>query len=217
MCNPYIIFKRILDFIISLILIIILFPLFILISVAIKLDSTGPVFFKQIRTGKDGKDFKLLKFRSMAKDNDIFDFENGDRITKVGHILRKTSLDEIPQLINIIKGDMAFIGPRPWIRECYDYFTPYQKKRNLVKPGLTGLAQVSGRKDLNILKRIDIDVEYVQKFSFMLDLKIIGKTILVVFDSSDNTHTNYTVEDEMRDLKNNYDLYLKEVMKKRQV
>lgn len=215
MRNPYIIFKRILDFIVSLILIIILSPLFVAISIAIKLDSPGPVFFKQIRTGKNGEDFKLLKFRSMAKDNDVYNFEEKDKVTKVGKFIRKTSLDELPQLINILRGEMSFIGPRPWISECYNYFTPFQKKRNLLKPGLTGLAQVNGRKDLNILKRIEIDVEYIQKVSLLLDFKIIIKTILVVFDSSDNTRINYTVEDEMRDLKNNYDLYLKESEKDR--
>ena len=203
--------KRLLDIIFSFLLLVLLSPIFIIISIAIKIDSPGPVFFRQIRTGLNGKDFILLKFRSMAEDNDIFDFERGDRITKVGHIIRKTSLDEIPQLINIFKGDMSFIGPRPWVKECYYYFTPYQKQRNLVKPGITGIAQVSGRKDLNILKRIDLDIEYVNNISFLLDLKIIAKTIIVVFDSSDNTHENYTVEDEMRDLKNNYNLYLDKV------
>lgn len=202
--------KRLLDLILSISLIIILSPIFAIISIVIKIDSPGPVLFKQARTGVYGKEFILLKFRSMIENNDVFDFEKGDSITKVGLILRKTSLDEIPQLINIIKGDMTFIGPRPWIRECYNYFTPFQKKRNLVKPGLTGLAQVSGRKDLNILKRIEIDVEYVQRVSLLLDFKILVKTILVVLNSTDNTHNNYTVEDEMRDLKNNYDLYLKE-------
>lgn len=202
--------KRLLDLILSISLIIILSPIFAIISIVIKIDSPGPVFFKQARTGINGEEFILLKFRSMIENNDVFDFEKGDSITKVGLILRKTSLDELPQLINIIKGDMTFIGPRPWIRECYNYFTPFQKKRNLVKPGLTGLAQVSGRKDLNILKRIEIDVEYVQRISLLLDLKIVAKTILVVLNSTDNTHNNYTVEDEMRDLKNNYDLYLKE-------
>ena len=204
------IIKRILDLIFSILLLALLFPLFIIVSISIKLDSPGPVFFKQIRTGLNGKDFILLKFRSMAEDNDIFDFERGDRITKVGHIIRKISLDEIPQLINIFKGDMSFIGPRPWIKECYDYFIPYQKKRNLVKPGITGLAQISGRKDLNILKRIDLDIEYVENIGFLLDIEIIAKTIVVVFNHSDNTHENYTVEDEIRDLKDNYNLYFNE-------
>lgn len=198
------IIKRLLDIIFSILLLVLLSPIFIIISIAIKIDSSGPIFFRQVRTGLDGKNFILLKFRSMAEDNDIFDFERGDRITKVGHVIRKTSLDEIPQLINVFKGNMSFIGPRPWIRECYAYFTPYQKRRNLVKPGITGLAQVSGRKDLNILKRIDLDIEYVDNINFLLDLKIIGKTIAVVFDSSNNTHENYTVEDEIIDLKNNY-------------
>lgn len=203
------IIKRFLDLIFSILFLILLSPIIILVSIAIKIDSPGSVFFRQIRTGVNGRDFTLLKFRSMAKDNNVLDFETGDRITKVGNFLRKTSLDEIPQLINIIKGDMSFIGPRPWIRECYDYFTPYQKQRNLVRPGITGLAQVSGRKDLNILKRIDIDIDYVNNISLLFDLEIIFKTIIVVLDSSDNTHENYTVEDELIDLKNNYYKYLR--------
>ena len=196
--------KRFLDILLALIMFVVLIPLFILISICIKIDSPGPILFRQIRTGKSGVDFELLKFRSMSKDNDVYDFNKGDKITRVGRVIRKTSLDELPQLLNIIKGDMSFIGPRPWLNICYDYFTPYQKKRNDVKPGLTGLAQVSGRKDLNILDRIDLDIEYVENISFVLDFKIVLKTIQVVFNGSDNTRENYTFQEELIDLKNNY-------------
>lgn len=201
--------KRIIDLIFSIALLIILSPFLLLISIAIKLDSRGPVFFRQTRTGLNGQDFTLLKFRSMSADNDVYDFNTGDKITKVGHFIRKTSLDELPQLINIIRGDMSFIGPRPWLPILNNYYTDDQKKRFLVRPGITGLAQVSGRKDLNILSRIDIDKEYVENISFLLDLKILIRTIAVVFNSSDNTHDNYTVEDEIRDLRNNYHNYLR--------
>lgn len=204
MNSNYIYVKRILDFIFSTILLILLIPLFIIVSILIKVDSKGPVFFKQERTGLNGEIFVLIKFRSMAEDNDIFDFERGDRVTKVGRFIRAYSIDELPQLINIIKGEMSFIGPRPWVTECYKYFTPYQKKRNLVLPGVTGLAQTSGRKDLNILKRIDYDVEYVNKISLMIDIKILIKTIFVILNGTDNTRNNYTFEEEINDLKQNF-------------
>ena len=198
------IIKRLLDIVLSIFFLELLMPLFLVISLAIIIDSPGPILFRQIRTGLNGRDFELFKFRSMHKDNDIFDFNTQDRITRVGKFIRKTSLDEIPQLINIFKGDMSFIGPRPWVSVCYKYFTPGQKKRNNVRPGITGLAQVSGRKDLNIIKRIELDLEYVEKISFLFDMKIILKTIIVVFNSSDNTRKNYTFSDEMADLKENY-------------
>lgn len=202
--NKYLIVKRIIDILLSLILLIVLCPLFIIISLIIITDSPGPIFFRQERTGLNGKDFYLIKFRSMAADNDVYNFKEEDRITKVGNFIRKTSLDELPQLINIIKGDMSFIGPRPWLNKYYRYFTDYQKERNLVRPGITGLAQVSGRKDLNILERIDFDVDYVRNICFTNDLKILLKTISVIFTKDNNTYDNYTIEDEYNDLKNNY-------------
>lgn len=196
--------KRIIDFVLALIMLIILSPIFLIIALAIKIDSPGPVLYKQIRTGKNGEDFKLLKFRSMARDNDVYNFKEKDKITKVGKFIRKTSLDELPQLINIIKGDMSFIGPRPWLSKYYIYYTDYQKQRTLVRPGITGLAQVSGRKDLNILQRIDLDVKYVKDLSLMNDVKIVFKTIEVIFRKDNNTYKNYTIEDEFKDLKDNY-------------
>lgn len=173
-------------------------------SIAIKIDSPGPVFFRQKRTGLDGIDFMLLKFRSMAADNDVYDFKTGDRVTNVGKFIRKTSLDELPQLINIIRGDMSFIGPRPWLNKYYNYFTDYQKQRNYVKPGITGLAQVSGRKDLDILQRIDYDVAYVNSISLKNDIKVFLKTIFVILKRDNNTYENYTIEDEFNDLIDNY-------------
>lgn len=204
MRSLYIVIKRLLDLILSIILLILLSPLFIIVTIAIKLDSEGPALYKQTRTGLNGEDFTLLKFRSMAADNDVYDFKTDDRVTQVGSFIRKTSLDELPQLVNIIRGDMSFIGPRPWLPILNDFYTDYQKKRFLVRPGITGLAQVSGRKDLNILNRIDLDIKYVDNLSLLTDIKIILKTILVIFDSSDNTRDNYTIEDEIRDLKGNY-------------
>lgn len=200
----YIIVKRILDIILSLLLLVIIIPIFIIISIAIKIDSKGPVFYKQIRTGKNGKDFTLIKFRSMVADNNVYDFKTGDKVTKVGKFIRKTSLDEIPQLINVLKGDMSFIGPRPWLCKYYNYFTDYQKQRNYVRPGITGLAQVSGRKDLKILNRIEYDVQYVDNLSFINDVIIFFKTIVVILKKDNNTYEVYTIEDELRELKENY-------------
>lgn len=209
MNKPYIKIKRIMDIILSFFLIITLSPLIFIISIAIKMDSPGPVLFKQKRTGLNGEEFMLLKFRSMVADNDVFNFNKGDKITRVGKFLRSTSLDEIPQFINILKGDMSFIGPRPWLCEYYKYFTPHQQVRNLVRPGITGLAQVSGRKDLNILERIEYDIDYVNNVSLINDIKLFFKTIYVIFKKDNNTYESYTIEDEYMDLKRNYNEYLK--------
>lgn len=209
--NKYLIVKRIIDILLSLILLIVLCPLFIIISLIIITDSPGPIFFRQERTGLNGKDFYLIKFRSMAADNDVYDFSTEDKITKVGRVIRKTSLDELPQLFNIIKGDMSFIGPRPWVPVLNNYYTSDQKKRFQVRPGLTGLAQVSGRKDLNIIDRIAYDIKYVENISFINDVKIFLKTILVIIKNSDNTRDNYTLEDEINDLENYYnECFMKE-------
>lgn len=206
----YIKIKRLLDFILSFLLLIIFSPLFILVSIAIKIDSAGPVIYKQTRTGKNGEDFELYKFRSMVADNDVYDFKTVDKVTKVGKIIRKTSIDELPQLLNVLIGDMSFIGPRPWVTLCHSYFTDYQKKRNLVRPGITGYAQISGRKNLNILDRIDCDIYYVNNISFLLDIKIFFKTILIVLKKSDIYNKSYGLEEELRDLKLNYEKKVKE-------
>ena len=156
--------KRLFDIIISLIASIIFSVPMIIISVAIKLESKGPILFKQIRTGKDGKEFYLYKFRSMTYDNEVLNFKTENKLTKVGKFIRKTSLDEIPQIfINIlIQGNMSLIGPRPWIPSYFENFTDEQKRRVAVKPGLTGLAQVNGRNNLDWDKRFALDVEYVK-------------------------------------------------------
>lgn len=209
--NVYLPIKRFIDLFLSIILIIILSPLFLIIALLIKIDSPGPILYKQLRTGKNEDDFTVLKFRSMSATNDVYDFSTKDRITKVGRIIRKTSLDELPQLFNIIKGDMSFIGPRPWVPILNIYYTPDQRKRFQVRPGLTGIAQVSGRKDLNIIDRIAYDIKYVENISFINDVKIFLKTILVIIKNSDNTRDNYTLEDEINDLENHYnECFIKE-------
>ena len=185
----YFFIKRIIDVVLSLIAIIILFIPGVIISICIKVESKGPVFFKQKRVGKNKKYFMIYKFRTMRtdtpKDMPTHMLNNPDLyITKVGRILRKTSLDELPQIINIIKGDMSIIGPRPALWNQDDLIAERDKYgANDIKPGLTGLAQISGRDELEIPVKAKIDGEYTKNISFLLDVKISFKTIIKVFES----------------------------------
>ncbi|UTX51095.1 sugar transferase [Candidatus Saccharibacteria bacterium TM7i] len=174
--------KRTLDFAGASFLLIITSPVFIAITIIVKLTSRGPAIFKQERTGLNGELFTMRKFRSMAKDNDVHDAKSGDKVTKVGKILRATSLDELPQLINVLRGDMSFIGPRPWIPTYYEHMNLEQRRRNNVRPGITGLAQAYGRNNLSIHEKINYDVEYVDNMSLRGDLKVIFVTVKTLFD-----------------------------------
>lgn len=194
--------KKILDFMFAFIILVLLSPLMLIISLLIKLDSKGPVIFKQIRDGKNRKQFTLYKFRSMTCNNDFYDEKVEDDVTKVGRILRKTSLDELPQLINILKGEMSFVGPRPWIVDYSKYFTKHQMRRLEVLPGITGLAQASGRNNLSITERIDIDVEYVEDISLWLDIYIILKTIKCVLKKEGFSNSKFAIHEELNILKN---------------
>ena len=189
--------KRFFDLITAIIILIVLFIPMIIIAILIKLDSKGPIFFKQERTGKNGKIFLLYKFRSMAVDNDVHDFNCQDKKTRVGNVLRKLSLDEFPQLINIIKGEMSFIGPRPWIPDYYENMTDYQRRRNDVLPGITGLAQVKGRNNINIIAKINYDLEYVKDFSFRQDVKIFFLTIATVLSKEGADAGKNTIHTEL--------------------
>jgi O-antigen biosynthesis protein WbqP len=181
--------KRIIDFTISLLAMIILWPVFLLISVLIKLDSKGPVLFKQKRVGKDKKHFYILKFRTMRtdtpKDMPTHMLKNPEAfITRVGKFLRKTSLDELPQIINILKGEMSIIGPRPALWSQYDLIEERDKYgANDIYPGLTGWAQINGRDELPIDIKAKYDGEYVERMSFEFDVKIFFKTIFSVLRS----------------------------------
>ncbi len=185
----YFFIKRIIDVVLSLIAIIILFIPGVIISACIKIESRGPVFFRQKRVGKNKKYFMIYKFRTMRadtpKDMPTHMLNNPDMyITKVGRILRKTSLDELPQIINIIKGNMSIIGPRPALWNQDDLIAERDKYgANDIKPGLTGLAQISGRDELEIPVKAKIDGEYTKNISFLLDVKIFFKTIIKVFES----------------------------------
>ncbi|WP_033540982.1 sugar transferase [Planococcus sp. CAU13] len=181
--------KRICDIVISLIVIVALIPVFLLLSICIKLDSPGPVLFRQKRIGKGKKEFYILKFRTMKMDtpDDIPThlLNNPEAyITRVGKLLRKTSLDELPQIINILRGEMSIVGPRPALWNQYDLIAEREKYRaNEVLPGLTGLAQVSGRDELPIVVKAKFDGEYVEKQGFRLDFKILVMTVICVLKS----------------------------------
>ena len=181
----YIVSKRIIDIIGSLAGLILLSPLFLIVAILIKLDSNGPIIFKQVRIGKNGKKFNIYKFRSMkveAPNLSTEEFKNSfDFITKVGRIIRKTSIDELPQLVNILKGDMSIVGPRPVIEsetELLELREIY--KVNDILPGITGLAQINGRDDVNNYKKAKYDYEYLKNRSIILDVKIILKTFFIV-------------------------------------
>ena len=193
--------KRGIDLVMAVLLLIIFLIPMLIIAVLIKLDSKGPVLFKQKRTGLKGKVFNLYKFRSMVTDNDVHDFSKGDQHTKVGNILRKTSLDELPQIINILKGEMSFIGPRPWITDYYDNMNEKQRHRNDVLPGITGLAQAKGRNNISINEKINYDLEYVKNYSFRQDVKIVFLTIKTVLSKEGADAGKNTIQNELEDLK----------------
>ncbi|MBE6069265.1 exopolysaccharide biosynthesis polyprenyl glycosylphosphotransferase [Clostridium sp. BSD9I1] len=188
--------KRFMDIVLSLCGIIVLSPIYLILILLIKLDSKGPAVFKQVRVGKDNKDFTIYKFRTMIVDaekkrsleinpedigNFVFQSKEDNRITKMGSFLRKTSLDELPQLFNVFKGDMSLVGPRPEIPDVVKYYPPEYSQRLLVLPGITGLAQVSGRGEIELAKTIYYDLTYIKNFSVWLDIKILFKTVFSVF------------------------------------
>lgn len=187
MNKKYIIIKNILDFILSLLALTFLLPFFLIFAIIIKLESKGPIFFKQKRIGKNKKEFYIYKFRTMRidtpKDTPTHLLKDAELyITKSGKIFRKTSIDELPQLFNILKGDMSIIGPRPALWNQYDLIEERDKyNANSIRPGLTGWAQVNGRDELEIPVKAKFDGEYVEKMSFLLDIKIFFKTIIKVF------------------------------------
>ncbi|HUW18208.1 MAG TPA: sugar transferase [Sedimentisphaerales bacterium] len=179
------ILKRTFDICISVPIALVLLPVFVVVSVAIKLGGRGPVIFRQERAGKGGRPFTFYKFRTMKVGVDAFGAspKSGDdpRLTRVGKFLREYSLDELPQLFNVLKGDMSIVGPRPLYISQMAEWNERQKKRLLVKPGLTGLAQISGRGELTREEKLELDVKYVETASFLTDMKIIIATIAQVF------------------------------------
>lgn len=191
------ILKRFFDIILSLIGIIILSPVYLIITICIKTDSKGPAIFKQTRVGKDEKNFTIYKFRTMIVgaekkreldidpsnlQNFVFQSKSDNRVTKLGAFLRKSSLDEIPQLFNVLNGTMSLVGPRPEIPDVVKYYTSEYRQRLLVTPGITGLAQVSGRGEIELGKTIHFDLIYIRDFSIGYDIKLLIKTVTSVFN-----------------------------------
>jgi undecaprenyl phosphate N,N'-diacetylbacillosamine 1-phosphate transferase len=180
-------FKRLFDFLLSLFALLILSPVLIFVLVILLFSNSGRPFFIQKRPGKDGKIFSIIKFKTMNDHTDDSGnlLPDKDRLTKVGKFIRKTSLDEIPQLINVLIGDMSLIGPRPLLIKYLPYYSELERKRHDVRPGITGWAQVNGRNNLNWNTRLSMDVYYVENLSFLLDMKIIVLTIRNVLKGSD--------------------------------
>jgi len=177
--------KQILDTLLALFLLIMAVPLLLVSSIVLFVFNGGKVFFGQIRPGKNGRLFKIIKFKTMSdkKDNLGNLLPDEERLTPIGKIIRKTSIDELPQVLNILKGDMSFVGPRPLLQEYLPLYNDYQKRRHEVKPGITGWAQVNGRNAISWQKKFEYDVWYVDNISFPLDLKIFFLTIKKVFKS----------------------------------
>lgn len=197
----YAVIKRVMDFVIATILVVAFSPLFLLIAVLIKIDSRGPVFFRQERVGKNGKIFRIFKFRSMVADNDMRDFSSRDKYTFVGKVIRRLSLDELPQLFNVIRGEMSLVGPRPWVVEYWTNMNKEERIRASVLPGITGLAQVKGRNGISIFSKIEYDIIYVKNFSFRQDVKILILTVLTVLSGRGLDAGKEGVMDDIRNLR----------------
>lgn len=198
-------FKRIFDFSATLLGLVIILPLFIIIAILVWINHGLPVIFRQERVGKNEKIFIMYKFRTMTNENDQYGnlLPDNKRITKFGSFIRKTSLDELPELINVLKGDMSLVGPRPLLPRYLPYYTSRERLRHKVRPGITGLAQVNGRNILNWDERLELDVQYVENLSFISDLKIFFKTFIIIFKPSKNVGLNI-IDD--------YDVYKKNLI-----
>lgn len=193
--------KRFLDVTASFLGLVLLSPLLLAVSILIKIDSRGPIIFRQTRIGRNGKVFEIYKFRSMCvgaekTGSGVYSGKGDARVTRIGKILRATSIDELPQLLNILKGEMSFVGPRPPLTYHpwkYEEYTDFQKRMFEVRPGITGWAQVNGRKDVEWHKRIELNVWYVDHMSLLLDIKIMFMTAFKVLTNADNENSGATV------------------------
>lgn len=195
--------KRLIDIILALVLLILAGIPMIVIAIAIKLEDKGPIIYKSLRMGKGLKTFNTYKFRSMKTNREELhsNMSHEQMVTKVGKFIRKTSLDELPQLFNVLKGQMSFIGPRPWIPEYYEWFTDEQKRRANVLPGISGLAQAKGRNGINVFKKIEYDLEYVDNISLWMDIKCVWLTIVTVFKKDNAEISEKGIKEEIQDLK----------------
>lgn len=172
--------KRFLDFVVALVLLLLLSPFVVSVGVLVFILAGRPIFFRQVRPGLGGKPFGMVKFRTMSQAPAAANGDESARVTKLGAVLRKTSIDELPSLWNVVQGDLSFVGPRPLLMEYLEVYSPRHSLRHTVRPGLTGLAQVSGRNHVSWKERLDLDVLYVQRKSLWLDLRIIFQTIMVI-------------------------------------
>ena len=206
--------KRVCDLILALLLLVLAFIPMIIVAICIKIEDGGPIIYKSKRVGKNCKVFNVYKFRSMKVDRQELhsNLSHEQMVTKVGKVIRKTSLDELPQLINILKGEMSFIGPRPWIPEYYEWFTDEQKKRSNVLPGISGLAQVKGRNGISIFKKIEYDLYYVEHISMWLDIKIVFETIVQVFKKTNAEISEQGLKEEISELKEQEKITQKEAV-----
>lgn len=197
--------KRLFDIIVSLIALIILAVPMLIVAILIKIEDGSPAIYKQLRMGKNLKPFYIYKFRTMKTERKELesDLSHEEMVTKVGKVLRATSIDELPQLLNILKGEMSFVGPRPWIPEYFEWFTDEQKRRSDIRPGITGLAAVKGRNGINIFKKINYDLEYVEKMSIWLDIKIFYWSVIAVFKKTNAEISEDGIKDELTDLREN--------------
>lgn len=196
--------KRPMDFVLSLLALIVLFPLMTVVAVLIRINLGSPIIFKQERPGLNEKIFTMYKFRTMTdkKDDDGELLPDSQRLTRFGRFLRSTSLDELPELINILKGDMSLVGPRPLLVQYLSLYNIHQKRRHEVRPGLTGLAQISGRNAITWEDKFKYDVKYVDSITFFGDIKIIGKTFLKIFKRENiSSSTSETMESFEGDIK----------------
>lgn len=195
--------KRVIDTILALALLVLAGIPMIIVAIAIKIEDKGPIIYKSIRMGKGLKTFNTYKFRSMKTNREELNsnMSHEQMVTKVGKFIRKTSLDELPQLFNVLKGEMSFIGPRPWIPEYYEWFTDEQKRRANVLPGISGLAQAKGRNGINIFKKIEYDLEYVDNISLWMDIKCVWLTIVTVFKKDNAEISEQGIKEEINDLK----------------
>lgn len=197
--------KKVIDFIASLILIILLSPLLILVIIVLSITNQGKPFFFQQRPGKNGKIFTIIKLKTMnnKKDSNGNLLPDEKRLTKVGSFIRKTSLDEIPQLINVLKGDMSLIGPRPLVIRYLPFYTDKERLRHTVRPGITGLAQVNGRNTIKWDERLALDVDYVENLSFKQDLNIFYKTVLKVIVSENIINNPKSIMEDLDEERKN--------------
>ena len=194
------IIKPIFDFSLAIIGILLFSPLFVILTIILYFANGGQPFFFQLRPGKEGKLFRIIKFKTMNDKRDAGGnlFSDAERLTKIGKFIRKTSLDEIPQLLNVIKGEMSLVGPRPLLPSYLDLYNDFQKRRNEVKPGITGWAQINGRNHISWEKKFKYDVWYVDNVSFWLDFKILIITILKVIKSEGINEEGQATSEEFK-------------------